>query len=259
MNVNGTTRLERRDSVLYIVAEWDDVDDGVYPAGPRRLAIEVAAEVLGGITSDVLSRARRHLADMTDEFNEGPASDQAAVPPGSRSTIVIFPGESAVMINSAPATQSRKLVYGHAKVADCLAFADGATAQEEAREITAIISARTWGEARGVEPRHTWNPVPDLDDDPDGPADDAPFDIRELGAVQDGDWPPMVTGRALEVLPEDLQKQFGESMATVLNGDSLEIPLAAEAELVATLRDRGFEVTRDDELIRALNGGSLGD
>lgn len=68
--MNGTTRLERRNSVLYIVAEWDGVDDGVYPAGPRRLAIEVAAEVLGGITSDVLNRARRHLADMTGEYDQ---------------------------------------------------------------------------------------------------------------------------------------------------------------------------------------------
>ncbi|MDT0532319.1 hypothetical protein RM555_25285 [Micromonospora sp. DSM 115977] len=55
--------------------------------------------------------------------------------------------------------EPRKLVYGHAKAHDCLAFADADTAPEEAGEITAIFSARTWGEARSVPVRHTSNPA----------------------------------------------------------------------------------------------------
>jgi hypothetical protein len=34
----------------------------------------------------------------------------------------------------------------------------------------------------------------------------------------------------------------------------LEIPLTAEGELIALLRERGFEVTRDDNLINTLDG-----
>ncbi|MEV4817612.1 hypothetical protein [Micromonospora sp. WMMA1976] len=40
----------------------------------------------------------------------------------------------------------------------------------------------------------------------------------------------------------------------MLNGDLLEIPLSDEAELVAELRRRGYEVHRDDELINVLDG-----
>ncbi|MEV4344999.1 hypothetical protein AB0J83_11030 [Actinoplanes sp. NPDC049596] len=147
---------------------------------------------------------------------------------------------------------TRKLVYGHAELHDCLAFADGETAAEEAREIVAIASARTWGEARAVESRHIWNPAaPEFDDEHD---DDAPFKINDLGTVIEGNWPPMVTARALRLVPKDLREQFGHLMDTVHNGDYLEVPLTAEAGLVAALRDRGYEVVRDDKLINTLDG-----
>jgi hypothetical protein len=150
---------------------------------------------------------------------------------------------------------NRRLVYGHAQLHDCLAFADANTAADEAREIVAIASSRTWGEARRLTPRHVSNPVgPEYHDPEDGPADEEPFDIYQVGSVQDGNWPPMVTARGLGLLPMDLQVRFGEDADTVFNGDYLEIPLACEAELVTALRERGFEVRRDDELINALDG-----
>jgi hypothetical protein len=84
--------------------------------------------------------------------------------------------------------------------------------------------------------------------------DDARFDIGELGPVADGDWPGMVTSRALTLLPKEIKARFGKDVDTAFNGDYLEIPLAAEGELVAALRERGFEVTRDDDLINTLGG-----
>jgi hypothetical protein len=163
------------------------------------------------------------------------------------------------MINNAASDKTepqpaRSLVYGHAQLHDCLAFADAETAAEEAREIVAIASARTWGEARSVAVRHTWNPVAPEDEDEDEHGDDAPFDIFDVGSAADGDWPRMVTSRAFALLPKDLQARFGSDVDTALNGDFLEIPLAAEDELVTALRERGFEVTRDDDLINALDG-----
>jgi hypothetical protein len=150
---------------------------------------------------------------------------------------------------------TRKLVYGHAQFHDCLAFADAGTAAEETHEIVAIASARTWGEARSVAVRHTWNPAAaEYDGNLDEHGDDARFDILDLGSVFDGDWPGMVTSRAVTVLPKDLQARYGKNVATVFNGDYLEIPLAAEGELIAALRERGFEVTRDDNLINTLDG-----
>ncbi|GAA2648099.1 hypothetical protein [Paractinoplanes durhamensis] len=148
-----------------------------------------------------------------------------------------------------------RIVYGYVALHDSLAFADGETAPDEVRDIRALAAARTWGAAREVTFSHGWNPAdPEFDDDADDHPDDSPFDINELTAVIEGDWPKMVTGRTLDVLPEDLQEQFGNRQDTSLNGDYLEIPAAAEKDLVAALRARGHQVTRDDDLINALDG-----
>ncbi|MGW3611075.1 hypothetical protein ACWD6N_14455 [Micromonospora sp. NPDC005163] len=156
-------------------------------------------------------------------------------------------------------THHQHLVYGHATNHDCLAFIDAPTAAGEAAEIRALASARTWGEARQVQMTHLWNPAgPDYYEPKDDHADDKPFDITELGAIVDGDWPKMVTVRALDVLPQDLQDRYGEVVLTVHDGEYLKVPLDGEAELVAELRERGYEVTRDDELINLLDGIGVG-
>jgi hypothetical protein len=158
------------------------------------------------------------------------------------------------MINNEP---TKSLVYGLARLPGCLAFADARTAADEAKEIIAIASARTWGEARAVNPHHTYNPVADLDDDPEDTPDDAAFDIREVGAVMEGDWPRMVTGRILDLVPKELWSTFGDVEFTALNGDCLEIPASKETEILAVLHEHGYEVTRDDELINILDGGTF--
>lgn len=156
-------------------------------------------------------------------------------------------------------THHQHLVYGHATNHDCLAFIDAPTAAGEAAEIRALASARTWGEARQVQMTHLSHPAgPDCYEPEDGYGDDQPFDITEVGAVVEGYWPPMVTTRALEVLPQDLRDRYGKLVLTVHNGEYLDVPIDCEAELVAELRERGYEVTRDDELINLLDGFSLG-
>ncbi|MFC7247595.1 hypothetical protein ACFQO7_34465 [Catellatospora aurea] len=159
-------------------------------------------------------------------------------------------------MNSTASQEPIRLVYGHAELHDSLAFADATTAAAEAAEIRAIAAAATWGEARRLQTRHVDNPVAfdDPDDDPNTEPDDAAFDIKEVGPVIDGDWPPMVTSRAFDLLPEDLQARFGAGEFTAFNGDFLHIPVEREAELVAELRGRGIEVTRDDALINELDG-----
>ncbi|WP_120689230.1 hypothetical protein [Micromonospora musae] len=156
-------------------------------------------------------------------------------------------------------TLNQHLVYGYTQSHDCLAIADAATAAEEAEEIKALGAARTWGEARQVPMTHLWSPAgPDYHDPRDGYADDKPFDITQVSAVADGNWPPMVTERAFTVLPQDLQDRYGKRQVTVHSGEYLDIPLDCEADLVAELRLRGYKVTRDDELIHVLSGHDLG-
>ncbi|WP_026453288.1 hypothetical protein [Saccharomonospora iraqiensis] len=151
----------------------------------------------------------------------------------------------------------RSLVYGHVDMHDCLAVADADTAYAEAREITAIAQARTWGEARKVKSVHATNPVTLIEEDEDPAelaAEDEPFNIVELGMIADGDWPPMVASRALELLPDPVRARFGELVDTVHNGDYLEIPVEYEDAFVAELRAHGFSVTRDDNVINLLDG-----
>jgi hypothetical protein len=153
---------------------------------------------------------------------------------------------------------TRRLVYGHATNHDCLAFVDADTAAGEAAEIRALAAARTWGEARQVQMTHLENPAGPECYEEDDYADDKPFDITELGAIVNGYWPRMVTTRALDVLPQDLQDRYGELVLTVHDGEYLKVPLDGEAELVAELRKRGYEVTRDDETINLLDGVGVG-
>ncbi|MGW0216821.1 hypothetical protein ACWDXH_20780 [Micromonospora chokoriensis] len=155
-------------------------------------------------------------------------------------------------------TQHQHLVCGHSTAHDCLAFADAGTATAAAAEIRALAAAQTWGEARQVRMTHLWNPAgPEYHEPEDGYADDKPFDITKVGAVEDGNWPPIVSTRAFTVLPQDLQDRHGKRQVTAHDGDYLEIAVAAEGELVAELRERRYEVTRDDALINLLDGFGL--
>lgn len=171
-------------------------------------------------------------------------------------TVCVWHNPPMTSPDSTAKLQTPRLVYGHAQHHDCLAFANADTAAEEAQEIVAIATARTWGEARSVTVRHTWNPTDPKLEHANAHSDDEPFDILEIEPVLDGDWPPMVTIRALTLVPRDIQARVGgELQMTVLeNGNYWEIPLAAESELVAALRDCGYEVTRDDDLINTLDG-----
>jgi hypothetical protein len=151
-------------------------------------------------------------------------------------------------------TKSRDLIYGRAWFHDCLAFADALTAAAAADEITSIASAATWRAAAAVVCRHIWNPVADtVDEDPEGDWD-RPFDIFDVAAVADGDWPPMVTARALELLPGDVLAEFASVVSTSLNGDYADIPVTEEPKIVHALEARGYRVNRDENLINVLDG-----
>jgi hypothetical protein len=146
-----------------------------------------------------------------------------------------------------------QLVYGHAWHHDCLAFADASTAATEADELTAIVTAPTFGAAAAVPAVHISNPAADTVED--GGADpDEPMDIFRCYGVEDGDWPPMVTSRALHLLPQAIQQEYGRRVVTNFNGDYLDVPLDMESSIVQALSRLGFDLTRDDNLINVLDG-----
>ncbi|MFF5180686.1 hypothetical protein ACFY2Q_21880 [Micromonospora sp. NPDC000316] len=76
-------------------------------------------------------------------------------------------GSMSIMTNRQSNIQ--RLVYGHATMHGCLAFADANTATEEAAEIRALAAVQTWGEARQVQMTHLWNPAgPEYHEPDDG-------------------------------------------------------------------------------------------
>jgi hypothetical protein len=105
---------------------------------------------------------------------------------------------------------------GHAWLHDCLAFADAETAAKEADDLIAIATAPTLGAAAAIKTQYISNPAKDtVEDGVDEP--DEPMDIFRCYGVEDGDWPPMVTSRALSLLPAAIQAEFG----TVILADEL--------------------------------------
>jgi hypothetical protein len=91
--------------------------------------------------------------------------------------------------------------------------------------------------------------VPGLDDDDETPDDRDPYDATRSNECQDGNWPASAAAYALDALPEDLG-DIGEQVEHFPNFPTLYIDPATEAELVETLTRRGYDVRRDDGLVR---------
>jgi hypothetical protein len=129
----------------------------------------------------------------------------------------------------------------------------------------AMSSSETWGELklavpsdlyRGLVLRYCEGMEVDEDDPEleDGePRPDSSLDFFE-GLMTDGDFPDWPEQDALAWMPKDIQKQFGETTGSVLNGDYLELAPKHEAAIVAALSAHGYECKRDDELIRNAKG-----
>lgn len=138
------------------------------------------------------------------------------------------------------------LVYGRSPYG-YLTIVPRADADTAADRIRAVLAATTVGEAR----RHD---APGVEDDD---ADEAPFDIRETGLVDDGDWPPNAGMLALETLPSDVRDLLAGERSMV-GQEWVEIPDAQEEQVVTAIRALGYTVERDDAYIEAFDElGSL--
>jgi hypothetical protein len=92
--------------------------------------------------------------------------------------------------------------------------------------------------------------VPGLDENDDEILDDEdPYDATLTNECRADDWPAPAAAYALDELPEDLEG-IGEQMERFPNVPTLYIDPATETELVETLTRRGYDVRRDDGLVR---------
>jgi len=124
-------------------------------------------------------------------------------------------------------------------------------ARGAAKEIENIFRLRTFGEARRFEPQYV--DVPGLDDDEyDEPPDDEDiYDVTLTSVYLGEDWPPPAATFPLDDLPDDLD-DIGEQIEHFPGYPTLYIDRATERDLVETLRRRGYDIRRDDELIGRL-------
>lgn len=77
-----------------------------------------------------------------------------------------------------------------------------------------------------------------------------PFDVCELGVVQDGDWPGMPGQWSYQFIPESWD--IGEDVETIFNGPFLLIPPEDEDELLRLAADTGYHLVRDDSVVNDL-------
>jgi hypothetical protein len=143
------------------------------------------------------------------------------------------------------------LVYG--VVDDNLVILPEEVAMAYASDREAILALKTFGEAFRFQPKGLNYPpgVGDWEDFfEERPADEEHYDAAAfLAQWPEFPWPPAAATIALEEIPEDLD-DIGEQVEDFPYEPTLQISPELESQIVATIRNRGYEIRRDDELIR---------
>jgi hypothetical protein len=129
--------------------------------------------------------------------------------------------------------------------------------RDTATYLAALFAARTWGDLRRDLPdtaaeaeAHSYT---DLGEDP--PADSDPFDLAALPGYEDGDGPVWPAQELLDWLPDELLERYVYEQESVFNGSFGEIDEDDLEPLAAALRERGYTVEHDDELIERAEQG----
>lgn len=116
---------------------------------------------------------------------------------------------------------------------------------------------RTWGDLRQTLSAGELEWLHELLDEEDPAEDDDPIDLRELGVVEDGDYPPAPESRMFYALPTGLVEwEDGpvEVMMTSINGWFAYIDANDRATVLRWLSDHGFRTEEHEELAVVLQG-----
>jgi hypothetical protein len=117
----------------------------------------------------------------------------------------------------------------------------------------AICALKTFGEAFRFEPKAiNYPPGVEYWEEyfEERPSDDEPYDVVAfLEQWPEYEWPPAAATIALEEMPEDLD-DIGEQVEHFPFVPTRQISPELESQIVSTIRSRGYEIRRDDELIR---------
>jgi hypothetical protein len=141
-------------------------------------------------------------------------------------------------------SKRRPLVHGIFQ--DSLVFAD----REQATEIAAFWTAKTWGELRVSAPKlyrdalRRW-----IDEGTQRPKASEPLLHADVPGVQDGDFPQWLLQEMLRLLPEDVARRFAMHTFSFASGEALTISPAREAEALRAMRALGYRCVKDQKLI----------
>lgn len=125
----------------------------------------------------------------------------------------------------------------------------------------AIWSARTWGQLRRMCPPARLDELVALAAQA---AEWSGEELRtsewshfepDLPGVSSGDWPEWPAQDMIFWLPREIQDRFGRREVTMFNGPFLTLDPERVDELMAALRELGYEVERDDDLVLWACGG----
>lgn len=168
------------------------------------------------------------------------------------------------MADTTPRTQ---VVYGDA--GECLVFIEEGAAHDFVR-LHRAMEARTWGEFRSRAPAYWYEDAvgrleeqtmedlqEDQGSDPAGGqafeelAAEKRFDADEISGHADSDWPTWPQGEMESWMPDEVRRRFGNMVSNFPFGDFLQLPLEHEHEIVAVMRDHGYDCVRGDDLVWA--------
>jgi hypothetical protein len=133
-----------------------------------------------------------------------------------------------------------------------LVFAEPGTAQY-IDTINCALRASTWGEFRKLMPEEEYEEIVSSQYEYIGepelvPSNEDTFDSAIVPGYHDGDYPPWLQKDMEDVLPENIAKEYGTIVSTVLNGNYLSLPTEYEHQIVDSLKKQGYIVKRRDDL-----------
>ena len=162
-----------------------------------------------------------------------------------------MPGEDFfVWIDGGGSIHSRLFIY--TELTGSLVFLPEDIVQALERDYDTIRAITTLREARDTTLEVLDLPQLDDDDYEDPPDESDPYDPWETNLAVNGEWPPRLATFALELMPDDLD-DIGEEEDHFPTLPVLHIDPATEQAVVAIVRQRGYEVQRDDQRLRELD------
>lgn len=129
--------------------------------------------------------------------------------------------------------------------------------EPEARRLAAIYHAigtsKTWADFTRLMPADDLHELVSrfIEDDEKPPNNDAKFVVEFLPpAYFDGDWPDWAEQKMLQWVPSAIIQKFATMMPTAINGSYPIIDASRKSEIVAAMKEAGFDCREDEELVK---------